>query len=109
MICVRPYETSDAARFCEIINACVCEMHGLNEAARDLIRAKNTPEILDSELSAAYTLVAQTEYDIASVGCLAGSEIKRVYYRMLEVATFKRGEAEFQAVRMVRTLRTETG
>ena len=54
-------------------------MDGLNGAARALIRAKNVPDALDAEFSAAYPLVAQGERGVIGVGCLDGSEIKRVY------------------------------
>jgi GNAT superfamily N-acetyltransferase len=54
-------------------------MDGLNEAARDLIRTKNVPKILDAELSSFFTLVAVGAKNVVGVGCLDGSEIKRVY------------------------------
>ncbi|MFC1597621.1 GNAT family N-acetyltransferase [Planctomycetota bacterium] len=54
-------------------------MDGLNEAARNLIRTKNVPEILDAELSSSCTLVAVGSANVVGVGCLDGAEIKRVY------------------------------
>ena len=76
---VRPYMAADAAACCETINAAVEVMDGLNDEARELIRAKNVTDVLGPELEAAYTLVVESERRVLAVGCLSEGEIKRLY------------------------------
>lgn len=76
---IRPYKNSDAGACCEIINACIAEMDGLNEAARQFIARKNNPEALNSELQNYHTLVSISGSQIVALGCLNHGEIKRLY------------------------------
>ena len=76
---IRQLLESDMAQCCAIINACVQEMDDLNQAARDFIIAKNSPERLFRELSAGYSLVCVDREKIIGLGCLDGQELKRMY------------------------------
>ncbi len=76
---IRLYTNVDAAECCLIVNAAIGEMDGLNEAAREFIRRKNTPEQFGAELSRYYTVVYETQGRLLGVGSLDGHEIKRVY------------------------------
>ena len=76
---IRPYTNADAAECCLIVNAAIGEMDGLNEAARDFIRRKNTLEQFGAELSDYYTLVYESQGRLLGVGSLDGHEIKRIY------------------------------
>jgi predicted N-acetyltransferase YhbS len=76
---MRRYSSADAAACCEVINAAVTDMDGLNDAARALVRAKNTPEQLDAELRDWHTVVALHGGACMAVGALEGACIKRVY------------------------------
>ena len=78
---IRPYANTDAADCCLIVNAAIGEMDGLNEAARELIRRKNTPEQFGAELSRFYTVVYEAQGRLLGVGSLDGHEIKRFYVR----------------------------
>ena len=150
MISTRPYQESDAAHVCDIINECIRTMDGVNEAARDLICSKNVPKNLNAELSPLYALVAEINDQVIGIGSLDGNEIKRVYidpsyhnsgvgkalldaleleasrreideliiesspsaeefyaalgYQAIEPVSFKRGDAEFNCVKMVKLL-----
>ena len=76
---IRPYTNADTAECCMLVNAAICEMDGLNEAAREFIRMKNTPEQFGAELSRYYTVVYELKGRLLGVGSLDGQEIKRVY------------------------------
>lgn len=78
---VRPYTNADAAECCTIVNAAIGEMDGLNAAAREFIRRKNTPEQFGAELNRYYTVVYESKGRLLGVGSLDGHEIKRVYVR----------------------------
>src|SRR3989442_6658081 len=77
---VRPYTDADADNCCLIVNAAIQDMDGLNEAAREFIRAKNTPVQLDAELRQWFTLIFEADDGrLLGVGALDGEEIKRMY------------------------------
>ena len=76
---IRLFVASDATRCCEIIHACLPQLAGLNDAARDLVRAKNVPERLAREFAAYHALVCEAEAGPLGFGCLDGDEIKRFY------------------------------
>ena len=75
---LRPYADSDATACCNVINAALAGMDGMNAAARTKVIAKNIPAVLGAELRAAYTLVSEDAGQVCGVGCLAGDEIKRL-------------------------------
>jgi ribosomal protein S18 acetylase RimI-like enzyme len=76
---VRRYAPADATACCELINAAVADMDGLNDAARAFVRAKNTPEELHRELRSWYTLVVERDGRCVAIGALDAASIKRVY------------------------------
>jgi GNAT superfamily N-acetyltransferase len=76
---LRPYLSADAAACCDVINAALLEMDGLNAPARVVVKEKNVPAILDRELGTTYTLVAEDRGRICGVSCLFVDEIKRLY------------------------------
>ena len=77
---VRPFQASDAQSCCEVVNAAIVEMDGLNEAARRHIVGRNTPELLGTDLTAWTSFVVEADgLGLVGVGALDGSEIKRVY------------------------------
>lgn len=76
---VRAFEPCDAAVCCDIINAAVRTMDGLNAAARTLVVSKNVPERLGAELAGGFALVACGPSGIEAVGMLEGPELKRIY------------------------------
>src|SRR5262249_50436076 len=71
----------DAVECCTIVNAAIGEMDGLDAAAREFIRRKNTPEQFGPELSRYYTVVYEAQGRLLGVGSLDGHEVKRVYVR----------------------------
>ena len=62
-----------------IINECLPRVAGLNDAARRLVAAKNTPAALYTELSSFFTLVCELPGGVVGVGALDGGEVKRLY------------------------------
>ena len=76
---IRRYAAPDAARCCEIINACLPHLTDMNETARDYVRAKNVPQRLHAELTGLYTVVFTKRNKVLGLGSLAENEIKRVY------------------------------
>ena len=77
---VRPFRASDAQSCCDVVNAAIVEMDGLNEAARRHIVGRNTPEVLGTDLAAWTSIVVEADgLGVVAVGALDGSEIKRVY------------------------------
>lgn len=78
---VRKFLPEDARRCCEIINACVVVMDGLNEAARAFLLAKNTSDVLTAELTPLDAVVGVENEIVIGVGALdvTAGEIKRVY------------------------------
>jgi GNAT superfamily N-acetyltransferase len=79
MLTIRRFEEADARACCDVINACIPSLGGLNDAARALVMAKNVPDVLQTELGRFFTLVAVTANGVAAVGALDGQEIKRLY------------------------------
>ena len=79
MVTLRCFQEGDAQACCNLINANVPAMAGLNEAARAFIVAKNVPSILAAELAGFKTLVAISAHGIVGVGALDGPEVKRVH------------------------------
>jgi putative acetyltransferase len=79
MIALRRFETGDAAVCCQLINASIRTMEGLNEAARALVVSKNTAAALAAELAQAFALVALGDLRVVGLGVLDGAEIKRLY------------------------------
>ena len=77
--CVRRFLQSDSAQCCDIINACLQNMTGLNMTARYLAEEKNNSSSLFKELSQYYSLVYTRDDIIVGLGCLDGNEIKRMY------------------------------
>lgn len=75
----RIFAPSDAAACCDVINAAIEMMDGLNQAARDLVRAKTTADTLRDELSRYHTLVYESDGRILGLGGLDLGEIKRFY------------------------------
>ncbi len=80
---IRHLQRGDAPRCCAIIAACLPAMLGLNEPARRLISAKNTPEALWVELSPGYTVVYEQHDDVVGLGSLSDDEIRRLYVHPL--------------------------
>jgi GNAT superfamily N-acetyltransferase len=76
---IRTYTDADAARCCVLVNAAIARMQGLNRAAREFVRAKNTPARFGAELGRSYTVVCERENRLMGVGSLDGNQIKRVY------------------------------
>jgi len=76
---IRPFEKKDSKSCCNIINAAIQHMDGLNDAARNFIMVKNTPEILYAELSNYYILIYEKNNEILGLGALDRNEIKRSY------------------------------
>lgn len=77
---VRRFQPSDAAPCCEVVNAAVVGMDGLNDAARAHIASRNTAELLGKDLGTWRSFVVEVEpLGVVGVGALDGSEIKRVY------------------------------
>lgn len=79
-LAIRPFRGSDAEVCCQVINTAIVEMDGLNEAARDHIVARNTPEQLGADLASWISFVVEAAgFGVVGAGALDGSEIKRVY------------------------------
>lgn len=77
---VRPFRASDAPACCDVVNAAIVEMDGLNEAARRHIVEHNPPDLLGADLAAWTTYVVEIDaLGLVGVGALDGAEIKRVY------------------------------
>ena len=76
---IRKFHKKDSDNCCKIINTAIQEMDGLNDAARNFIISKNTPEILHAKLSNYYTVVCEENNEILGLGALDGNEIKRLY------------------------------
>lgn len=83
---LRRFQVGDAAACCEIINAAIETMDGLNAPARSLIVSKNVPEAVAADLVRCFTLVAVGSggvegplRSLQGLGVLEGSEVKRVY------------------------------
>ncbi len=76
---VRPYEPSDAARCCDIINDAIGTMDGLNDAARAHVRASNVPDRLGRDLERWTTLVVESDDEVVGLGALDHDKVKRVY------------------------------
>jgi GNAT superfamily N-acetyltransferase len=81
MVSLRPFEPGDAAVCCEIINAAIQTMDGLNAQARALVVSKNDPESVGADLARSFTLVAVGQEGVEGLGVLDGIEIRRVYVR----------------------------
>ena len=63
-----------------MVNAAITEMDGLNQAARDHIVARNTPEILGGDLASWASFVVETAgHGVVGVGALDDDAIKRLY------------------------------
>ena len=76
---IREFLPQDARTCCEVINACVPSIQGLNAAARFHIIAKNVPDDLYQDLQQWYTLVVELHGQIVAVGALDHKEIRRLY------------------------------
>lgn len=76
---IRRFTHEDAQACCDVINACVPSMQGLNNAARFHIISKNVPSDLCADLKADFTLVGELHHQIVAVGSLITGEIRRVY------------------------------
>lgn len=77
---LRHFKPEDAQACCDVINASVTAMRGLNDAARFYIIAKNVPADLSAELQTGYSLVAEIHGHIVAVGSLSkDGEIRRIY------------------------------
>ena len=81
MVRLRPFEAGDVDGCLAVIDAAVRELVDANEAAREIIRAHNTPPRLGAELAAYHSVVAEDDRGIVGVGALDGDEVKRVYVR----------------------------
>lgn len=76
---IRPYRSGDAGACCDVVNAAVAVMSGLNEAARAFVAAKNSAARLDAELGPLHTVVCVAGGVVAGLGALDGDVIKRLY------------------------------
>ena len=77
---VRLFDASDAPACCDVVNAAIVEMDGINEAARPHIVERNTPDLLGADLAAWTSYVVEIDaLGLVGVGALDGAEIKRVY------------------------------
>ena len=81
MVSLRPFDPADAAVCCEIINAAIQTMDGLNARAKALVVSKNSPATVGADLARGFTLVAVGQEGIEGLGVLDGLEIRRVYVR----------------------------
>jgi GNAT superfamily N-acetyltransferase len=79
MVSLRQFEAADAGACCEVINAAVQSMDGLEPAARAFILARNVPEAIGAELARSFTLVAVGPAGVHGVGALDGDQLERVY------------------------------
>jgi len=76
---LRLFRAEDAARCCDLINACLPQMDGMNEDARLLVLSKNVSQTLQTELTSCFTVVFDHQGLVTGIGALYGDEIKRVY------------------------------
>jgi GNAT superfamily N-acetyltransferase len=79
MVSLRQFEAADAAACCQVINAAVESMEGLDATARAFIVAKNVPATVGAELARSFALVAVGPAGVEAVGALDGDRLERVY------------------------------
>jgi GNAT superfamily N-acetyltransferase len=79
MALIRHYQSSDAARCCEIILGCLPQLDGLNAAARELLQSKLIPDRLDAELTGLHAVVYEENGEVLGLAALDGDEAKRLY------------------------------
>jgi GNAT superfamily N-acetyltransferase len=75
----RRYRSTDATACSAVVDACLPEMEGMNDAARAFLRARNDPERLHEQLVAWHTVVVERTGRVVAFGSLDGREVKRVY------------------------------
>lgn len=76
---VRPYAGDDAEDCSLVVNAALDGMEGLNEAARDDLFARSSPQRLGAELRMYHAVVYEQDGEVVGVGALDGPEVKRLY------------------------------
>ena len=78
---IRPFQTADALRCCEIVNSCLPLIGGLNDLARIYVQSKNVPSKLLQDIQDTFAIVCLSKKTIVGFGVLKidHAEIMRVY------------------------------